>query len=496
MSTHKANKDVPRTDHGVSRRSFLRATMASAGAALLAACGVTTTAPSGGASTGPTAAGGASAAPTAAGAASGGAAAPAGETAIAVGASGGTAKTTLEFWAFSSDRIKFVQELLKSKTWTSMHPDVAVNFRVYQYEDMHTKLLAALASGVGAPDIADVEISRFSRFLKGDRVGFVALNERIGDEIKNLYTAAATAPWSWKDQIYGLGDELNTCVMGYRKDVMDSMGIKTPFDTWDDYIAAGQKVVAGGKSKMCAVHDIHFGDWYMLSQSAGTTMFDAQGNYQADNDKSVAVMQFLHDLVYKSKIAMIAPAEANDNWTPPTYKAALAAEQWVSTWGPPWHFGGLFDTLKAQSGKWAAQAFPKGLGDGKPTANFGGTGQCITEQSKNQDIAWDLIKLCNLTTEGVLTDFKIRTIYPSYKPAYDDPALKQPSDFFGGQKIGELYASVASELPPFQQSPVWPEATEAMNRIVITPVMQDKADPKTALTELGTEVKRLKEQAS
>jgi len=107
-----------------------------------------------------------------------------------------------------------------------------------------------------------------------------------------------------------------------------------------------------------------------------------------------------------------------------------------------------------------------------------------------------LIKLCNLTTEGVLTDFKIRTIYPSYKPAYDDPALKQPSDFFGGQKIGELYASVASELPPFQQSPVWPEATEAMNRIVITPVMQDKADPKTALTELGTEVKRLKEQAS
>ena len=498
MTTHEdSNEGVSKMNHKVSRRTFLRALGASGGAALLAACGVTTTSPStGGASTGPTAAGGAGAATTAAGGASSGAAAPAGETAIAIGPAGGTAKTTLEFWAFSSDRIKFVQELLKSNTWTSMHPDVAVNFRVYQYEDMHTKLLAALASGVGAPDIADVEISRFSRFLKGERVGFIPLNDRIGNEINNLYTAAATAPWSWQDQIYGLGNELNTCVLGYRKDVMDSLGVKTPFETWDDYIAGGQKVVAAGKSKMCAVHDIHFGDWYMLSQSSGTTMFDAQGNYQADNDKSVTVMQFLRDLVYKSKIAMIAPAEANDNWTPPTYKAALKAEQWVSTWGPPWHFGGLFDSLKDQSGKWAAQAFPKGLGDSKPTANFGGTGQCIPEQSKNADIAWDLIKLCNLTKEGVLTDFKIRTAYPAYKPAYDDPALQAPSEFFGGQKIGELYSSIAPELPPFQQSPVWPEATEAMNRIVITPVMQDKADAKTALTELGAEVKRLKEQTS
>ncbi len=494
MTTHEdSNEGVSKMGHKVSRRTFLRALGASSGAALLAACGVTTTAPSGGASTGGTNAN--SGAPTSAAASSGAAAAP-GVTAIAVGPAGGTAKTTLEFWAFSNDRIKFVQQLLQSKTWASMHPDVAVNFQVYAYEDMHTKLLTALVSGVGAPDIADVEISRFSRFLKGDRVGFVPLNDRIGNEINNLYTAAATAPWSWKDQIYGLGDELNTCVLTYRKDIMDSLGVTTPFETWDDTIAAGQKVVAGGKSKMYAVHDVAFGDWYMISQSAGTTMFDAQGNYQGTNDKSVTTMQFLHDLVYKSKVAGIAPTVGADTWAPPTYWAAFQAEQFVATWGPPWHLANFLSKVQDQKGKWFVQPFPKGIGDGKPTANFGGTGQCITEQSKNQDIAWDLIKLCNLTTEGVLTDFKIRTIYPAYKPAYDDPSLKAPSDYFSGQKIGEIYASVASDLPPFQQSPVWPEATQAMERIVITPVMQDKADPKTALTDLGTEIERLKQQAS
>ena len=475
MHEDNADKQTPQPNRTLSRRNFLRAAAATAGATTLAACGVTTTAPgaSGSAPAGSTAAGSSAAA-----------------SAPAAGAGGGT---TLEFWAFSEDRLKFVRELVGSQAWTSIHPDVAVNFRVFPYEEMHNKLLAALQTGVGAPDLADVEISRFSRFLKGERVGFVPLNDRIGSEIDNLYTAAATAPWSWEDQIYGLGNELNTCVLAYRKDIMDQAGVTTPFETWDDVIAAG-KQVSNEQRKLFAIHDIAFGDWYMLAQHAGTTMFDEQGNYQGANEKSVAAMQFNHDLVYEHQIAGIAPAEASNNWAPPTYKAAFAAEQFLGTWGPPWHFGGLIPTIPEQSGKWFAQAFPKGLGDSKPTANFGGTGQCITEQSKNADVAWDLIKLCNLTKEGVLTDFRIRTAYPAYKPAYEDPALQEPSEFFGGQKIGELYSSIASELTPFIQSPVWPEAQEAMNRIVITPVMQNQTDAQTALTELGTEVERLKQQ--
>jgi ABC-type glycerol-3-phosphate transport system substrate-binding protein len=253
--------------------------------------------------------------------------------------------------------------------------------------------------------------------------------------------------------------------------------------------------VAGGKSKMFAIHDISWGDLYMISQHSGTTFFDEQGNYQGDNEKVVGALQFLHDMVYKEKIAGIAPAEAADKWGPPTYWAAFKAEQFVATWGPPWHLANLLLKVEDQKGKWTVQALPKGLGDSKPTANFGGTGQCITEQTKNADMAWELLKACNLTTAGVLADFKIRTAYPAYKPAYDDPALKAPSDYFGGAKIGELYTSVAPDLAPFRQSPVWPEATDAMERVVITPVMQDKKESKAALTELKAEVERLKKQS-
>jgi ABC-type glycerol-3-phosphate transport system substrate-binding protein len=108
-------------------------------------------------------------------------------------------------------------------------------------------------------------------------------------------------------------------------------------------------------------------------------------------------------------------------------------------------------------------------------------------------VAWDLIHAANLTVPGVLADFKARTAYPSYKPAYDDPALKQPNDYFGGLKIGQLYSSLAPELPPFHQSPVWADATDALGRDVITPVMNDKKDAKTALEDLGKEIAQMKQ---
>lgn len=477
MHDHNLDKPAPQPNHTFSRRTFLRAAAAAAGATTLAACGVTTTAPgaSGSAAAGSAAAGSSVAA-----------------SAPAAGAGGGT---TLEWWAFAEPRLVFVRDVLASEAWKSAHPNVTVNFRVFPYDEMHNKLLTSLTAGTGAPDVADVEISRFARFIKGERVPFVALNDRIGDELNNLYTAAATDPWSWQGQIYGLGNELNTVVMTYRKDILDGLGIQTPFATWNDVIAAGKKVTESGK-KMFAIHDISFGDWYMLAQSAGTTLFDEEGNYQGDNEKSVAALQFLQDLVHKEQIAGIAPAEAGDEWTPPTYWAAFNGEQFVATFGPPWHLGNLLINVPDQAGKWAVQALPKGLGDGKPTANFGGTGQVITEQSKNADLAFEILKACNLTNAGVLADFRERTAYPAYKPAYEDPALNAPSEYFNGAKIGEVYTQIAPELPAFRQSPVWPEATEALTRDVITPVMQNQTDAKTALTNLRATIDQLKQQTS
>ena len=76
------------------------------------------------------------------------------------------------------------------------------------------------------------------------------------------------------------------------------LGVETPFETWDQVIEAGKQIAADGETKTFAVHDIHSGDWFQMAQAAGTSLFDAEGNYQGDNPLSVEAMQFLHDLVY------------------------------------------------------------------------------------------------------------------------------------------------------------------------------------------------------
>jgi arabinosaccharide transport system substrate-binding protein len=483
----------------VVRRTFLKVAAGAwlAGGSLLAACGQQPAGPSGGAAPTsapaattaaapkPTTAAGAApttaaaAAPTTAAAAAAPTAAPAAQAPAKTGAA-----ATLEFWAFANERLGFVKDTVQA------HPELTINYRVFPYQEMHDKLLAAVTSGRGAPDIVDVEISRFGGFLKGDTVPFVPLNDKIGTDLDSLYQTAATDPWSWKGKIYGVGNELNCCLLAYRKDVMSDLGVQTPFNAWTDVIAAGKKVVAAGKSKLFALHDLHFGDYYILTQSAGSQLFDENGAFVGDNDAGVTAMQWLQDQVYKEQIAGIAPADAQNMWNGPAYWAAFKAEQFVGTFGPPWHIGVWMANVPDQAGKWMVQTLPSGLGAGKPSASFGGTGQCIPTQSKNPDAAWQVIKLANFSKDGALSDFKSRTVYPAYKPAYDLPELKAPNAYFSGANFGEIYSKVAPTLVPFRQSPGWPDASDAVNRLVITPVMQNQKDAKSALTEAKTEIQK------
>src|SRR3712207_5137139 len=124
---HVPAEQTAQTQRKVSRRTLLRMAAASAGAMVLAACEVQTGTGDQAPAAAPAGPGGASPSPAA-----------------VVGPE--NASTTLEFWAFSEDRLRFARELVGSETWTSAHSDVAVNFRVFPYNEMHDKLLAALAS--------------------------------------------------------------------------------------------------------------------------------------------------------------------------------------------------------------------------------------------------------------------------------------------------------------------------------------------------------------
>ncbi|HEY3108013.1 MAG TPA: hypothetical protein VGL23_04630, partial [Chloroflexota bacterium] len=115
----------------------------------------------------------------------------------------------LEFWTFSEQRTEWWQKALKDGEWQKKNPSAApvdADVRVFPTADMHDKLLASFAAGVGAPDISDVHIEYVGRFWKGDKIGLLPLNDVFKDELGNFAAVSAYNPWSWQNKIYGIGN--------------------------------------------------------------------------------------------------------------------------------------------------------------------------------------------------------------------------------------------------------------------------------------------------
>ena len=67
--------------------------------------------------------------------------------------------TPLNFWVFEELHVAFYKDALNS--WNEANPDRPVELVIESYPnaEMHNKLLIAIQSGVGAPDIADININ-------------------------------------------------------------------------------------------------------------------------------------------------------------------------------------------------------------------------------------------------------------------------------------------------------------------------------------------------
>ncbi|MED5074867.1 extracellular solute-binding protein [Anoxybacillus geothermalis] len=96
---------------------------------------------------------------------------------------GANGANKLTLWTFGEQHAKFFEFM--ADEWNKTHPDKKIQLETttYPYDDMHNKLLLSLQSGVGAPDIVDIEISRFSNYLKG-KPQLVELNDII-DPVKD-----------------------------------------------------------------------------------------------------------------------------------------------------------------------------------------------------------------------------------------------------------------------------------------------------------------------
>jgi arabinosaccharide transport system substrate-binding protein len=391
----------------------------------------------------------------------------------APGSSAG-AKRTLNFWAFSDTRIawqKHAFDLYKQQ----FKPDFEINWLILPYNQMHDKVMITAQAQSGGPDIADIEISQFSRFIKGDVI-FVDITPKLQQRnlLDKFYRASATDPWSWQDKVYGLGNELNTCLMSYRWDIYEKAGIQTPIETWDDFVEKAKKFHQDTGNVLIDMAYTDWGQWWMMTLQQGGGFFGPDGQPTLDAPPGIDTLAWMKRGI-------------TDGWSilHPTgqgYNVALGSGAIASLLGPSWQFSGFTQqNLPKTAGKWHLQPFPRWVPNGSRTATWGGTGVCVLKTSDMADEASDFVIWEHTSPEALLFDFKERQVWPTFKPAFDNPALNQPIPFFDNQRVGDLIKEVSPEINKWYNSPYWPETTDACVRVGITPALQTAQPADSAL---------------
>jgi arabinosaccharide transport system substrate-binding protein len=421
---------------------------------------------------------------TAAGAALASCAAPGAAPAAPDAAAPADATIELVFWGFATNRNRWYDAL--GERYTEENPNVTIDVQELSYDEMHDKVLTTLVAGTGAPDLADIEISRFGQFVKGERIGFVELNDLIGADAEQLYTRSALPPWSWQGKNYGIGNELNACLLFYRHDLLTEAGIEYPFDTWEDLTQAGMDYVSATGKKFISISPTSWDYWWIIAQ-AFDGFFDPEGNPSFDNEGGVRVMQMLHDWLWVDEIAIERALQQ-------AFYGQMTAGEFAIHLGAPWMQGFMKDNAADLEGAWEMQLLPTFAdGSGATSGSYGGTGTCITEQSDHPDTAWDFIRYCNLTNDGVLLGFEMQNLYPTWQPAWEDERMNFSDPYFNGQRPADFITAGAEDMPPLNNSPWWPEVTDAFSRVVITPVVsaETRASVDEAMANARAEVDQI-----
>lgn len=389
---------------------------------------------------------------------------------------------TLSFWTFQELHNAFMIDAVES--WNAAHPaeQIALNVDVLPYDEMHNKLLIALQAGTGAPDLSDIEISRFANYLRGSKPSLVPLNDVLAKDL-DKFVQGRLDNYAKDGKYYGLDYHVGAAVIYYNKEIMDAAGVDIDsIVTWDDFYQAGKKVLAKTGKPMTTVESTEHWSYYPLISQQDSDFLDANDNGILDNDINVKTLEFIKKLV-DEKVAITAPAgfhHSEEYWSFMNNAGA------ASVWMPLWYMGRFTSYMPNLKGKIVVRPLPVWKEGGKRSAGMGGTGTVVTTQSKEQDLATRFLAYAKGSKEGAIKTWTILGFDPIRWDVWTDPAMKEPNvytDYFG-TGIFDMLVSIKDEVGGINVGSKFPEAVNLVQRNVMFKVLGDKsATPREALSE-------------
>jgi arabinosaccharide transport system substrate-binding protein len=407
-----------------------------------------------------------------------------------------SAQTELSLWTFQELHATYYQSMVP--IWNAANPGKQITLKpeVFPYDDLHNKLLVALQSGVGAPDICDIEISKFANYLKGT-IQLAPLNDLL-DPIKSKFFQSRLALYEKGGKYYGIDFHVGMEVMYYNNEICKEAGVDIDkIKTWNDYIKAGQQVVAKTGKPMCTLETTEHWSVYPLFSLAGSDVLDKNNKVILDSDTNIKVLQMLSDMVFKYKIAIGTPGGFHHS---EQYYGFMNDGGAASIWMPLWYMNRFTDYMPDLKGKMAIRPIPvfdgsvNGIKSKYLSTGMGGTGTAVTLQSKNLQLAKSFLVWVKGSKEANIAIWQQLGFDPMRWDVWTDPAMREPNKFtryFQNNDIFGMMVAVKDALNTTNVSGNYPEIIDIVKRNVSYQVLVEQSKtPEQALKEAAAQLRK------
>lgn len=328
--------------------------------------------------------------------------------------------TEMALWTFQELHVGFWTQM--ADKWNEANPDRPINLTVTTGESgaVHNRLLIACQAGKGAPDIADIELSRYGTFLKDGYL--LPINDAVepyeDDVIMSRIEMYGDGTGNW----YGIDFHLGASVAYYNMDIMNAAGIDpATIVTWDDYFEAGKVVLEKTGKPMCAVeiNDLFLPQLMMLEKN--TQFIDADGNPNIATQEHADVINFIREMI-EAGVCIIAPG---GGFHEEAWYGFLNGEGVASVCMPLWYMGRFTDYCPDLAGKMAIYEIPVwNEGDVREVLQ-GGTGTSVIKYTQHEQLAKDFLAFAKLSPEGNTYEWQILGFDPIRTSLWTDPAITE-----------------------------------------------------------------------
>lgn len=397
--------------------------------------------------------------------------------------------STLTFWTFVELHKQFWEDAALS--WNEAHPDrqIVLKSDFYPYDVMHNKLQIALQSGTGAPDLVDIELTRYWAFLKGN-ISLVSLNNIILP-IKDKLIMSRFENYAKDGNYYGVEYHLGSTVAFYNREILDRAGVDADgIKLWSDYVAAGKKVVEKTGKPMTTIEVENMWSFHPLISQQSSDYLNSDGSVQLDNEINIRTLQFLKDMLYRDKIAVVAPGGEHNK---EEYYDFMNRGGAASVIMPLWYMGRFTDYMPGLKGKMVIRPMPAWKEGGFRSAGMGGTGTSITNQCIDRKLAMDFLAESKLTEKGALKAWTILGFDPVFKVAYGDPALSADNKYtrYFGKDIFQTVKTVMDEINRVNVGELYTDAATGVARVALFKALKEQSQtPEEALKTLAAELRK------